>query len=222
MTPANIAGMAKVNGLSVIALTDHNTTKNTRAFCAACETLDLIPIPGIEITTAEDIHLVALFESLAAAEAFDLSIQSYRILYKNPVDIYGHQYIYDENDAVLGEDPYLLSNALTLSVSECVDLARNMGAVVYPAHIDREANGIISILGAIPSELHFPTVEIHDPEKTGQYVDDYGLHGTRIVYSSDAHYLWDIQEPIHYFDVEESLTPREIREHILNLLGGNK
>lgn len=78
MTPANIAGMAALKGLSVVALTDHNSAKNCPAFFKACEEVGVLPIPGMELTTAEDIHVVALFKTLEEAMAFDTRLQDIR------------------------------------------------------------------------------------------------------------------------------------------------
>lgn len=220
MTPANIAGMAKLNGLSVIALTDHNSTKNTKAFYAACEQMGIIPIAGIEVTTAEDIHLVGLFPDLASAKAFDTYLQDHRILYKNPVDIYGHQFLYDIDDTVIGEDPYLLSNALTLSLDEAIAALKEYDAVVYPAHIDREANGMVSVLGSVPTEYGFITVEIHDPQNTDSSLVKCLPAIPQVVHSSDAHFLWDIADALHYFEFEDGLNADEIRDKILAKLEG--
>ncbi len=222
MTPANIAGMACLNGLQIIALTDHNSTKNAPAIISACEKHGIVAIPGMEITTAEDIHLVALFPSAENAAGFEEKLSPYRIHYKNPVDIYGHQYVMDENDEVIAEEPYLLSNALMLPLEDAVTLVRDCGGLVYPAHIDREANGIVAILGTIPENLCFTTVEIHDKENISDYVQKFGLSHEHIVISSDAHYLWDIQDAVHYFEFDEALSADEIRREVIMQLGKRK
>ena len=219
MTPANIAGMASLNGLQIIAITDHNTTRNAPALMRACEKHGIIIIPGMEITTAEDIHLVALFSSIQEARSFEETLAPYRIHYKNPVEIYGHQYVMDENDEVMEEEEFLLSNALLLPLEEVVALVRRIGGVVYPAHIDREANGIIAILGTIPEDLCFTTVEIHDIDKVTVLKEKFHLEGVNVVISSDAHFLWDIQDAVNYFEFDEALTPDEIRLEIISQLG---
>ena len=83
MTPGNIAGMAVLNGLQIIALTDHNTTKNCPSFFKAAKTYGLIPVAGMELTTAEDIHAVCLFRDLESAMDFDTFVDSRRIKIKN-------------------------------------------------------------------------------------------------------------------------------------------
>ena len=77
MTPNNIAGMAAIKGLNVLALTDHNTAKNCPAFFEACKRQGIIPIAGMELSTEEDIHLVCLFEELDDAMRFDAVIEEH-------------------------------------------------------------------------------------------------------------------------------------------------
>ena len=102
-TPNNIAGMASLCGLNIVALTDHNTCKNCPAFFAAAKKYGIIPIAGMELTTAEDIHVVCLFEELSDAMRFDEFVESRRLLIKNRKDIFGNQLILDGDDEVVGE-----------------------------------------------------------------------------------------------------------------------
>ena len=219
MTPNNIAGMAAIKGLHIVALTDHNTTKNCRAFFAAAKRNGIIPIAGMEMTTAEDVHLVCLFPTLEAAEDFDKEYQSYRILYKNKKEIFGDQLILDENDEVIGEEENLLLNASTLSIDEAVPLLRNYGAVVFPAHIDRDENGMVAALGWIPDEPHFSCVEFRDNANIEAYTQMYNLEEKIIVTDSDAHYLWDISEAENSFVLEdEPYSSALVREKLFALL----
>lgn len=221
MTPNNIAGMAALNGLNIVALTDHNSTKNCRAFYAAAKKNGLIPIAGAELTTSEDIHMVCLFPSLEKAEEFDAELQQYRILYKNRKDIFGDQLILDENDETAGEDENLLPNATRLSVSEAVRFAQKFGAAVFPAHIDREENGIISALGCVPEDEHFHCVEFRDSNNIAEYTEKYNLRDKIVLTDSDAHYLWDISEAQNFVELEdEPYSSALVRERLLSLITG--
>lgn len=221
MTPENIAGMASINGLNIVALTDHNTTKNCRAFFAAAKRYGIVPIAGAELTTAEDIHLVGLFKTLDAAEEFDDDYQKYRVLYKNKKDIFGDQLIYGENDKIIGEEEYLLLNASVLSVAETAKLLASFDAVCFPAHIDRDANGIIAVLGDLPDDPHFNCVELHDSENIDEYITKYRIKDKKTVVNSDAHYLWDINEAKNFVMLEdEPYSSALVREELLKLLGG--
>ena len=187
MTPNNIAGMASLCGIQIMALTDHNTTKNCPAFFAACKRHGIIPFAGMELTTAEDVHVVCLFETLEEATAFDCALDAYRTPYKNKPEIFGRQLIMDEEDEIIGEEENLLINATALSLEEAYALVTEMNGVCYPAHIDREANGIIAVLGALPELPQFAAVELHDGDKREEYEQKYGLKGKKILVSSDAH-----------------------------------
>ena len=105
MTPGNIVGMAQLNGLGIIALTDHNSTKNCPAFFKIAKANGIIPVAGMELTTAEDVHVVCLFRNLEDAMAFGEFVESKRIRIRNRPDVFGNQQITDENDEVCGEEP---------------------------------------------------------------------------------------------------------------------
>lgn len=221
MTPCNIAGMAAIKGLGIVALTDHNSTKNCRAFFAAAKRHGIVPIAGMELTTAEDVHIVCLFPTLEAAEKFDDEYRSFRILYKNRKDIFGDQLILDEEDNVIGEEEHLLLNASTLSIEDAERLAKKYGAAVFPAHIDRDENGIIAALGCVPETPHFHAVEFRDRESIGEYSEKYGLSDKLILTDSDAHYLWDISEAENYIELEdEPYSSDLVRRRLIEALSG--
>lgn len=219
-TPNSIAGMGKLNGLDIMALTDHNTCKNCPAFFEACLRHGILPIAGMELTTAEDIHAVCLFPNLNKAMDFDEFLQVRRILFPNRKDIFGNQLICDSEDNVIGEEENLLTNATDISVEEAPSLVESFGGICYPAHIDRDANGIISVLGTFPENSGFTCVELHDGEKAGEYAENYDLLDKHLIISSDAHYLWDIKECSDFLYLEEiadSLTAGEsVIEYLRN------
>ena len=162
MTPNNIVNMAKLKGLSCIALTDHNTARNCRATALAAQQAGLGFLPGMELSTAEDIHLVCLFPDCDTAEAFSRQVEKALPPVKNNPRIYGHQLCLDELDRPVGEVEPLLLNATTIPLTQAPALVREYGGVCYPAHIDKAANSILAILGAIPPECEdlFDAVEV--------------------------------------------------------------
>lgn len=218
-TPNNIAGMASLCGLNIVALTDHNTTANCPAFFEAAKRYGLIPIAGMELTTAEDIHVVCLFETLENAMAFGERINELRIPYKNRSDIFGRQQILDAQDNVIGEEENLLINATLVSVNDVPDLVNEFGGICYPAHIDRQSNGIISILGTFPDSPHFNCIELHDGNKKEEYVQKYNLHDKVVIVSSDAHNLTDLRDRENYFDLDdEPYSSSLVRQRLFELL----
>lgn len=201
-TPDSIAGMGELNGLALMALTDHNTCKNCPAFFAAAKRHGILPIAGMELTTAEEIHLVCLFETLEAAMDFDRFVDSCRVKIKNRADIFGNQLIVNENDEQIGTEEFLLSNATAISLEEAPEAVKRFGGVCYPAHVDREANGIIAVLGSFPPTPAFPLIEVHDGTRRAEFAERCGKTEDRVIVSSDAHYLWDISEAREFFELE--------------------
>ncbi|MBQ2404512.1 MAG: PHP domain-containing protein [Lachnospiraceae bacterium] len=219
-TPANIAGMAALNGLQIVALTDHNTTRNCPAFFQAAKSYGLIPIAGMELTTSEDVHIICLFPTLDAASAFQDIVDARRIRIKNKPAIFGHQYVMDAEDTILEEEADLLINATTISIEEAFEFAAQCGGVAYPAHIDRTSNGMVSVLGGFPSDPPFTAFELHDAGSVEAYVEKYPhiKDLTRVV-SSDAHELGAIAEAENSFLLEdEPYSSRLVTERLFEHL----
>ncbi len=215
-TPHSLAGMGVLAGLHIMALTDHNTCRNCPAFFEAAQELGLIPVAGMELTTAEDIHMVCLFPSLETAMAFDEAVSQRRIPFPNRPDIFGDQLVMDAADNVVDTEPNLLSNATTLSVDEGVALAEAHGGICYPAHIDRQANGMVAVLGALPPEPHFPCVELHDGDKEEELRRTQPLEHSLVLVGSDAHYLWDIRDAAHTLELDaDPADPDGVRRALI-------
>ena len=190
MTPNNIAGMAMLGGFEVIALTDHNTSKNCPAFFEACRKVGIVPIAGMELTTAEEIHLVCLFPTLEGAMEFSDYVDQNRMKIPNRPDIFGEQLVMNGDDEVIGREESLLIPATDLDVFTAAKEVRARGGAAYPAHIDKQSNGIIAILGDIPKEAGFTTAEVKDPDKIAELKERFPiLRGMLIVSDSDAHCL---------------------------------
>ena len=219
MTPANIAGMAALCGIGLLALTDHNSCGNCAAFLTACRQYGIVGVPGMELTTAEEIHLVCLFPTLEAATAFDAAVQQQRMKIKNKPAVFGNQIYMDAQDGVLGEEQNLLIPATRLSIEDATALALVHGGAAYPAHIDRPSNGIIGILGALPERPYFPTLELNDAANIPAYREKYGLQDRRILCSSDAHHLWDIREQNLSIELDdEPYSSARVRQALIDLL----
>ena len=211
-TPNNIAGMASLLGLNIIALTDHNTCKNCPAFFTAAKHYGLIPVAGMELNTSEDIHVICLFETLEDAMAFSEEIDSRRVQIKNRTDIFGNQFI-------LGTDEFLLTNATTVSLSEAPEIVARYNGICYPAHIDRQSNGVIAVLGTFPETPHFGIAEINRKENIKEYVEKYSLSGKKIIVSSDAHILTAMREKENYFDIDdEPYSSANVRSNLFKQL----
>ena len=209
MTPCNIAGMAHLNELGIVALTDHNTVDNCPAFFAACEEYGIVPIAGMELTTAEDIHLLCIFETLDDALAFGAAVKEHRMKIKNRVEIFGEQPILNERDEKIGEDPYFLPAATDLDLASAAELVKAHNGVCWPAHIDRDSNGLLAVLGAFPPEPVFRIAELRDAENAKL------AEGRTIVVCSDAHRLWEIGEAGGTLELDTDDTEPEAVRHAL-------
>lgn len=221
MTPDSIAGMGELNGLNLMALTDHNSCKNCPAFFESAKRHGILAVAGMELTTAEDIHIVCLFPNLESALSFDNDLQAKRILIENRTDIFGNQIVMDSEDNIIGTDKYLLSNATMLSLEEVPSFVEKYGGICYPAHIDRESNGIIAVLGAFPESPKFDLAEVHFRENLDKSSNLSGFHKDKLIISSDAHYLWDIKEKLDFISFD-ALSPDTDKagEYLIKYLKG--
>ncbi len=204
MTPGNIIGMSALKELDVIALTDHNTCKNCEAVMKLGEQYGILVIPGMELTTVEEVHVVCLFETLAEAMRFDAYVYEHLQPIENHPEIFGEQLIMDENDTMTGTVNNLLINATDISFTELHDLLKQYHGVMIPAHIDKNANSLLSNLGFVPPDSKFTCFELknmanlHKLRKENPY-----LENCNVITDSDAHYLEHINEPVNSLWAEE-------------------
>ncbi|MEG2119476.1 MAG: histidinol-phosphatase [Pseudoflavonifractor sp.] len=200
MTPYNLAAMCALAGLQVVALTDHNTIGNCEAFCRAAEGFSLLALPGMELCTAEEVHVICLFPTLAAAAAFSANLDRVTSWGQNDVPIFGRQVLMDWGDGVLGEDPRLLAGASGMGIYDVVPAVTALGGFCYPAHLDRDSFSLLSNLGLWDPEMGFTMAEgsLRCPPDFWQRSD---LFGVGHLTGSDAHYLHQIPDAVHQLDV---------------------
>lgn len=192
MTPNNIVNMALLNGLDVIALTDHNTCGNCRATMEVGDENGLIVLPGMELTTSEEIHVTVIFPDIEKAERFNDYVVTKRMPIKNRPDIYGNQFYMDSGDNIVAEEDNLLILATEIGLYEVAALANEYGGVATLAHIDRHSNGVLGVLGNIEEDMGFFKAEVTPNADEEMYKTRFPfLH---FVKSSDAHDLLTIAE----------------------------
>ena len=205
MTPPNIANMAYIKGLDIIAVTDHNAAENARAVMKAAAELPLCVIAGMEVTTAEEIHVVCLFPDADSAERASRELFEKLPKIENKPEFFGRQLQMDEEENLIREETRLLSNATSLSYEQVPAFAERFGGFCYPAHIDRDANSVLSNFGMLPEEPHFSALEVYRPERFFSAAENEKYReGHAIVTSSDAHQLGDISEREHFLHMEEA------------------
>ena len=160
MSPRAVVRRAGEEGLDLIAVTDHNTTENAAAAIEAAAGTGLAVLPGIEMTTAEEVHILGLFEAGAALGPFQAEV------YRNLPDLASKmkfvddQVVVDAADYVTGFCPHCLFGATLFSVQAAVELIHGHGGLAIACHVDRESFSIISQLGFIPPGLRLDAVEV--------------------------------------------------------------
>ena len=195
MTPNNIVNMAKLKGLDAIAITDHNSCENAAACIEAGIRNGLLVIPGMELQTREDIHVVCLFPYLEKALSFQKLVYSRMPGIKNRCDIFGKQVLYDSDDNICGYHEELLLSSAAISYDDAYKAVEELGGVFIPAHVDRDSYSIISSLGFMPQYIPTKTVEYGSWNKLLKMIEKGIIENTyQFIHSSDAHYLWDILE----------------------------
>lgn len=197
MTPANICGMAHIKGLQAIAVTDHNTARNLPYVKEAADYYGLILLPGMEITTKEEVHLLGYFPDVATAVEVGEIFSSHLPKMKNKPDFFGNQLVMNTDDEVVDIEERLLIGATDLDLAECTRIIRAHGGAAVPAHINR-GHGLLVNLGMFPDEPEFPVAEVR-PELPA---DDRLIGSRRRLRSSDAHHLGDILEAVYDLPAE--------------------
>lgn len=196
MTPCNIVNMAKIMGYDIIALTDHNSCKNCPATVKAGENAGILVIPGMELCTSEEVHIVCLFPTVEDALAFSQYIYTTLPPIKNKPQIFGEQTICDENDNIIGTEEALLVTASGLSTMKVFETVKSFNGFCYPAHIDRSSFSILSNLGTIDESFGFTCAEVFDESKIDSLKSKYPyLNKLKIISDSDAHYLENMRIP---------------------------
>lgn len=206
-TPGNIVGMATLLGLDVVALTDHNTAKNCPAFMKIAEEFGVVAIPGMELTTAEEVHVLCYFGSLSDALAFDEYVEPRILPIPNNPQFFGNQILIDDDDNPKGTFDTLLISATDISFDKAYDIIKSFNGIMVPAHLDKSSTSLLSNLGLIPSDSKFKIAELRNPAK---YDELKALHpyleGCHILSSTDAHKLESLKEPANFLHVEEKST----------------
>lgn len=211
MSPRRIVKQAKLRGLDMIGICDHNSAENVACARKVGEEEGLTVIGGIEVTSQEEVHILALFDN--DKDLFELANLVYENLPgMNDEKVFGQQLVVNEDDDVVGFNKRLLIGATVLPLQQIVDRIRSLGGLAIASHIDRESFGIIGQLGFIPDGLKLDGLEVSPRlslEKArlefGQALD------FPLVTFSDAHTLDDVGKSFTRFWIEEA-NIEEIRK----------
>ena len=212
MTPNNIANLAKLFELDMIALTDHNTCGNSRAIMKVGEEIGLTVVHAMELNTAEEAHILCYFPNIDAAEAFSRLVYERMPDVRNNVEIFGEQLYRNELDEITGTEEKLLITASSIGTYEVQDLCAEYGGVAVPAHINKSSYSVLSSLGMVTPEMRFPVCEITPSCQEEMIVLSHPeLKGTVFLKSTDAHMLESMRPAPTYLELEENTAQALIR-----------
>lgn len=204
MTPANIVEKAVKSGLQIIGITDHNSTKNALLVKKLAEKAGIYVLTGAEVTTREEVHCLAFFETDDKLALFQQYLDENITIIPNPDGHFGYQPVVDENDNILELIPNYLPAALKTGIHEIQQKVESLGGIFIPAHVDRPVNGLFSQLGFVPPGLKSDAfgISVFSSEKD---VRKHHVLGNEIalIRNSDAHYLQQIGEIYTLFWMEE-------------------
>ena len=160
MNPANILNMARLMGTKIIGICDHNSAKNVKPVQEAAKDYDILVIPGMEVESAEEVHLLVFFEDLSIMAEWQEYVYSHLPPRKNNPEFFGRQQIVDKESNVIDEEEQMLLAAASLTAEEISQRVFEMGGMLVPAHIDRRTYSLWGQLGFIPENLKLSAVEI--------------------------------------------------------------
>lgn len=194
MTPNNIVNMAELIGLAVIAVTDHQAADNVIAVAQVAESHGIICLPGIEVQTVEEVHLLAYFPELSNLQRFAREVQVHLLDPRPASPYFGHQLIFNQRDQVVGEYPVLLQQSTALTIEQAWMRIEELEGCCIPAHVDRPAFSLLSQLGFLPQSLPIATVECTQSHHQKRRVK--GIPASLLaIASSDAHALGQMITP---------------------------
>ncbi len=223
MTPQKIVEQARVTKLAMIAVTDHNSAENVGAVIKAADGIDLVVIPGMEITTAEEAHVLGLFGSLESALSMQALVYEHLLPGENDEELFGLQVIANEHDEVEGMCNRLLIGATDLDLNAVVEGINERGGIAVAAHINRDSYSVLSQLGFIPPDLNLAACGISRlltlPEARSRY-PEYERYA--FLPTSDAHDLSQLGSNVarlrlaepEFEELKLALAGREGRELI--------
>ena len=213
MIPPNIVEAAIDRGIHVLGITDHNSAENVKAVRSAARGTDVTVIGGIEVSSAEEVHVLALFDNDAELERFGQLI--YQHLHgANDPDAFGYQWVVDEEGGVIDMNPRLLIGATTMAIADVVERVHEFEGVAIAAHVDRQSYSVVSQLGFIPGDLSLDAIEL------SPFFGTKGFAGSELIAAggmvhpqvrfSDAHFVEEIARSSTEFVMAEP-TVAEIR-----------
>ncbi len=207
MIPPLIIRQAQRLGLRWLAVTDHNSVENVRSVMEAGARAGIAVLPGMEVQTREEAHLLCLFDELEPALAWQEQVYQHLPDLPNREDVFGSQLVVDAEGEFLRFQERLLLTSAALSVEEVVARVHALGGLVIPAHVDRPAFSLLANLGLIPSGLGITVVELTPRLTPAQALERFPqLDGLTLISNGDAHRLSEMHNRTLYRVAEPTLA----------------
>lgn len=193
MIPPLIVEEALEKGIHIIAISDHNASANVAAVKKAAEGTDLTVLPGIEVQTKEEVHVLCLFDTINQLNVFQTYIDEHMPSLLNDTEYFGEQFVVDETGEFIRREHQLLITSANISIGEVFAFVESLGGLAIPAHVDRRAFGLIANLGFVPGDIQIEALEIsRNLNPTEIELRFPQIIGYPIIQSGDAHRLDEI------------------------------
>jgi 3',5'-nucleoside bisphosphate phosphatase len=217
MIPPLIVSEAGQRGIDIIAITDHNSSANVLAVQKAAANR-LIVLPGMELQTREEVHILCLFDTIEQILAWQHIVDRHLPALENNIEAFGEQFVVDETGDFVRREPRMLLTSTDLSFKEAVDGVHDLGGLAIPAHVDRKAFSLISNLGFVPADTLLFALEVSRhlfPEAARAKYPQ--IRKYPLIQSGDVHRL-DEYLGVNYFELAEP-SIREIKLALTGLAG---
>jgi len=193
MIPPLIVQETLERGINLIAVTDHNASANVQAVQRAAEGSGLTVLPGMELQTQEEVHVLCLFDRLEQLEAWQAQVDRAMPPLKNNIEYFGEQFVVDETGEFLRREERLLLASAAMSIEEVFAGVRALGGLAIPAHVDRKTFGLIANLGLVPPDLEAEALEISRRRSPAEARRNFPqIQGYPLLQGGDAHRLEEI------------------------------
>ena len=192
MIPPFIVQEALEKGINLIAITDHNSSANVEAVQKAAQNTGLTVLPGMELQTKEEIHLLCLFDTLKQIKAWQKLVDAHLPRQENNIEFFGEQFVVDETGEFIRREKQLLLTSANMTLSYAVAQINQLGGLAIPAHVNRAAFSLIANLGFVPPDVPFDALEISRHLTPTQARQKYPqLKNYSLIQNGDVHYLTD-------------------------------
>jgi predicted metal-dependent phosphoesterase TrpH len=208
MSPQLILEQAVQKKLNLISITDHNTVQHSILACKLSEDRSIRVIPGVELTSREEVHLLAYFPNIETILKMEKEIDNYLPGKRNNARVFGNQLYYNLNGKIIRIDDTLRQVALNIGLDNLVDFVHSIEGIAVPAHIDKNRFSLLSQLGFLDQEADYDAVEV-SKFKWRKEKFQFGnfWSGFPVIAGSDSHgvediglfYMEDNQEEIKNF-----------------------